>query len=126
VNGTASYPSAGTYVAQCVVRDAAGSQVVASVFVNVRPVAPPPSVTAPEVLVGSVGTGGALAAAVGTYRRRDALTERASAIARWLPPTGPAATVHGTKTCPRCGVANLPLRSTCQACGAPLPRNPAR
>ncbi len=120
-NGTASYASSGTYVAECVVTDALGLRAVASVAVNVHARPAFAWLTAPIVL--------ALAAAVGAValilfvvlRRRREHSARSSAMSRWLPPTGPSTTVHGSKVCPKCGAANVPLRRTCHACGTPLP-----
>ncbi len=123
-NGSTSYAAAGTYVAQCVVTDALGVRTAASAVVHVqpRPVFTwiPPAV----VLFAAAGVGAALAGVSGVVRRRDASADRTSVLSRWLPPTGPSATVHGAKTCPRCGASNVPIRRSCQACGSPLPRNP--
>ena len=124
-NGSASYGSAGTYVAHCTVSDTAGGRATASIVVHVAASAAFAWVT-PTVVLGVAALAGlAVALAVLVYRRREERAERSSAMARWLPPTGPAATVVGAKICPKCGASNVPLRRTCQACGTPLPRNPS-
>ncbi len=124
-NDTVSYASAGTYEAQCSITDAAGGAAGANVLVHVLP--RPKTVWPPAYLVLSVGgiVGTALAILVGVSRRRTSEADRSSAMSRWLPPAGPATTVRGAKTCPKCGASNLPIRRTCQACGSPLPRNPS-
>jgi hypothetical protein len=122
-NGSASYPSSGSYVAHCTVTDAAGARAVASVLVQVSARAAYAWLTPAVVLGLGSAAGVALALAVGAYRRRGDLSDQSSAMARWIPPTGPA-TVHGTKVCPKCGASNVPLRRTCSVCGTPLPRHP--
>jgi hypothetical protein len=124
-NGSASFSSAGTYVVQCAATDALGVRAAEAFVVHVSPRPAYAWVTPPVVLASSVGAGAMLALAVGTYRRREDDASRSSAMSRWLPPTGPAATVHGAKVCPKCGASNVPLRRTCHACGTPLPRNPS-
>jgi hypothetical protein len=124
-NGTASYGSAGTYVAHCTVSDTAGGRATASFVLHISAPAAFSWVTPSVVLGVAAVVGLAVALAVLVYRRRGERAERSSAMARWLPPTGPAATVVGAKICPKCGASNVPLRRTCQACGTPLPRNPS-
>lgn len=124
-NGSASYAASGTYVAHCTVTDAVGASATASVVVHVQPRASSPWFPTYLVLVLGAVAGAIAAVVVGVARRRDEHASRSSALSRWLPPTGPAATVHGTKICPKCGASNVPLRRTCQACGTPLPRNPS-
>lgn len=123
-NGSASYPSNGTYVAHCSVLDGAGVRATASVLIQVSARAPYAWLT-PGVVLGLGSAVGALVAVgMGVTRRRDDLSDQSSAMARWIPPTGPATTVRGAKICPQCGASNVPLRGTCQACGAALPRSP--
>jgi hypothetical protein len=123
-NGTASYSSAGTYVAKCTVTDAVGARAVTARVVSVSAAPAFAWVTPPVVLASAIAVGAVLALAVAAYRRRADAADRSSAMSRWLPPTGPAATVHGAKICPKCGASNVPLRRSCQACGTPLPRHP--
>jgi hypothetical protein len=125
-NGSASYGSPGTYVARCAATDALGVEAAASVVVHIRAAPPYAWLTAQLVLGLSVAVGAALVLAVLAFRRRNERADRSSAMARWLPPTGPATTVHGAKICPKCGISNVPLRRTCQACGTPLPRSPSQ
>jgi hypothetical protein len=120
-----SYGAAGTYIAQCSVLDNAGGRAVASVTIHVTPKPTAPWFTAPLVLAGGIVAGLVVALVAGVGRRRDEESRRSSAMSRWLPPTGPAATVHGAKVCPKCGASNVPLRRTCKVCGTPLPRNPS-
>ncbi len=123
-NGSASYGSTGTYTAQCIVTDAVGARVSTSVLIDVRG-RPAFWWVTPSLLLGSaLAAGVILAVGVGLSRRRDEESQRSSAMSRWLPPVGPAQSVHGSKICPKCGASNVPLRRSCQACGAPLPRNP--
>ena len=123
-NGSASYGSTGTYVAQCVVTDALGVRATASYAIEVHP-KPAFSWVTPELgLLAGLASGVVLAIGVAAARRRDEEAERRTAMSRWVPPTGPASSVRGAKVCPKCGSTNLPIRRTCQACGAPLPRNP--
>jgi hypothetical protein len=132
LNTTVSYSDAGTYNAQCFVSDSAGDTAIAAVGIRVNaavvpPVTPKPKspwFTAEMVLESSVGVAAVLAVGTGLSRRRDEHAERTLAMSRWLPPAGPATTVRGAKTCPKCGASNLPIRRSCQACGAPLPRGP--
>jgi hypothetical protein len=57
------------------------------------------------------------------FRQRRRAADRMRASVPWAPPTAPNATVRGSKTCPSCGSSNVPLRTTCEACGADLPRS---
>ncbi len=124
-NATWSYASSGTYVAQCTVVDTVGGRAVASVVVHVQPKPGTPWLSAWLILLGALAAGIVVAVVAGVTRRRDEDARRSSAMSRWLPPTGPAAAVHGAKVCPKCGASNVPLRRTCQACGTPLPRTPS-
>ena len=124
-NCSASYVSAWTYVAHCTVSDTAGGRATASIVVHVSAPGEFAWVT-PTVVLGVAALVGLVVALVALVsRRREERADRSSAMARWVPPTGPAATVVGAKICPKCGASNVPLRRTCQACGTPLPRNPS-
>jgi len=122
-DGNASYPSNGTYVAHCVATDAVGGKATASVVISVSPAPAHPWFTATLVLGLAAAAGAVVALAAGLVLRRRSAVDQSSAMARWLPPTGPAA-FRGAKICPKCGMSNVPLRRTCQACGSPLPRHP--
>lgn len=122
-NGSASYGSNGTYVAQCTVTDSGGGKAVASVVIQVRKLPPFAWLTPAIVLAASAGAGALLALLVFLSRRRVSLADQSSALSRWLPPAGPA-TLQAAKVCPKCGASNVPLRRSCQVCGTSLPRNP--
>ncbi len=123
-NGSASYGATGTYIAQCAVVDAVGVRATESFAVVVHPRPAYGWLTAPLGLLAGVGAGVVLAVAAAATRRSDEESERRSAMSRWIPPTGPASSVHGAKVCSKCGATNVPLRRTCEACGAPLPKAP--
>jgi hypothetical protein len=123
-NGSASYSSAGSYVAHCTVTDGAGARADASVVIHVSARSALAWLTPAVVLGLASAAGAALALAVGVLGRRGDRTDQSSAMARWIPPTGPATTVYGAKICPKCGASNVPLRRSCSVCGTPLPRHP--
>jgi PKD domain len=123
-NVSASYAAAGTYVAECVVTDALGDRAIASITVVVHALPPFAWLTPGLVLLTSTVTGGGAAAGAGAAYRRGQARERSSALSRWIPPSGPAGSVHGVKVCPKCGASNVPLRRSCSVCGSSLPRGP--
>ncbi len=121
-----TYASAGTYSPTLTVTDRLGA--ATNVTLTSVAVSAPPSayawVTAGVVVLLALLVGAIVAAVVLTRRRREESASTHEAMARYVPPTDPSATVSGRKICPRCGVANLPIRRTCAHCGADLPRNP--
>ncbi|HZY71055.1 MAG TPA: PKD domain-containing protein [Thermoplasmata archaeon] len=57
------------------------------------------------------------------YRRhRRAEIAALPAMPGWVPTVDPNQTMSGMKVCGFCGKANVPLRTTCEACGKPLRR----
>lgn len=121
-NGSYAYPSTGSFTATCTVVDGAGVHASVNFLIRVHAPSPWAWVTPALGLGLALAVGVVLAVLVALARRREEASERSSALSRWLPPTGPATTVHGAKICPKCGASNVPLRRTCQACGTPLPR----
>jgi PKD domain len=61
---------------------------------------------------------------IARHRRKEALQLERTAPP-YVPPTDPKQTIFGSKICAFCGSSNLPIRTTCRACGKPLPRNRA-
>ncbi len=119
-NVTHVYGTAGSYIPSLVVRDRLGSsQTIALAPVTVSAPTAAPLVSAGLVLV--IGLAAALAAAAVGYLlyRREA--ERAySRVAGRVPRAGPARLATGMRVCRACGRANLAMRTSCEACGAPL------
>ncbi len=121
-----TYSAMGTFAPTLTVRDPLGATGV----VDLSPIsvhAAPSAfawVTAGVVALVAVLVGAIVAVVVLQNRRRDEAASTHEAMARYIPPTDPRATVSGRKVCPRCGAANLPIRRTCSHCGADLPRHP--
>ena len=123
-NVTESYGGAGTYLAECVVTDTLGDRAIATVTIQVAAAPTFGWLTPAIVLLLSAVAGTVTAAGTGLAERRSSRADRSSALSRWIPPAGPASSVHGAKICPKCGASNVPLRRTCSVCGTPLPRQP--
>jgi PKD domain/Fibronectin type III domain len=123
-NVTESYGGAGTYLAECVVTDTLGDRAVATVTLQVVAAPAYAWLTPAVVLLLSAVAGTVLAVGVALVGRRASRADRSSALSRWIPPAGPASSVHGAKICPKCGASNVPLRRSCSVCGTPLPRQP--
>lgn len=125
-NFTHTYGTSGAYVAQCSAIDSLGIRAVAAVVVHVAAVSPFAWVT-PTVVLGFAALAGLLIGLTFLgLRRRAGAADEPEALSRWVPPGGPRTTVRGSKVCPSCGASNLPIRRTCQACGAPLTKWPGR
>jgi PKD repeat protein len=117
-----SYGSAGTYSPTLTIRDHLGAKNVTDWSkVSVTP-APGPLAWLPLWVLVALGAavGGAIATVV-YVSSRDLDSEM---LARWVPPVGPRGALRGSKTCPKCGAENPPVRRTCGVCGAALPRSP--
>jgi PKD repeat protein len=120
---THRYATAGTYEPSVVVTDRLGAtntSTTTTLAVSVPP--PPPPLVPLWALLLLIVLVLALVLAVGyrEFRRRRSAALRAAAP--WAPPTDPSRTLLGRKNCVTCGHANLPIRETCENCGADLPR----
>jgi hypothetical protein len=118
-----TYSGANTYHPGLVVSDPLGAKALpslATVAVTTPP-APTPAVSAWTILAIAL-LAGLLIGLVAYSRLRRSESEQLSSQAPWVPRTDPSRTVRGVKVCRACGTANLPIRSTCEACGADLPR----
>ncbi|MCI4363688.1 MAG: PKD domain-containing protein [Thermoplasmata archaeon] len=118
-----AYASAGSYHPSVLVRDRLGatnSSALPAVSVTVPPPTPP-LLSAFELLAIALLLG-LLVALLAFARLRRTQSEELQSVAPWVPQTDPNRTVKGVKICRSCGTANLPIRSTCEACGADLPR----
>jgi hypothetical protein len=118
-----AFSSAGTYHVTVLVRDRLGatnSSALPAVAISVPP--PPKPLFSEYTLLAIALLLGLLVALVAFSRLRRTQSEQLQAVAPWVPQTDPSRTVKGVKVCPSCGTANLPIRTTCEACGANLPR----
>ncbi|MCI4345286.1 MAG: PKD domain-containing protein [Thermoplasmata archaeon] len=118
-----AYASAGTYHPTVLVRDPLGatnSSALPALSVTVPP--PPQPLLSALGLLAVAFLIGLLLALVAFSRLKRTQSEELQSKAPWVPQTDPSRTVKGVKICRSCGTANLPIRSTCQACGADLPR----
>ena len=118
-----AFSSHGTYTPHLTVSDRLGAT-------NETTLAPVAVAAAPAPLSGFsvwliLGIGIAVAAILGALvlaRRRSDEAKELAASSAYVPPTNPSRTIKGRKVCPSCGASNLPIRTTCQSCGKPLPR----
>jgi hypothetical protein len=112
----------------CRVTDAEPATASSAITIIVQPpgVTPPavPPLSPAEVLAVAAGAGAALALLFVERRRRSTEAATLALPTRWVPPTDPNKFVSNSKRCLRCGTPNLPIRRTCQTCGAFLPRSP--
>ncbi|MCI4336130.1 MAG: PKD domain-containing protein [Thermoplasmata archaeon] len=118
---THKFAQTGTYHVTLQVSDRLGTTHLTTLGALTVSVPPPaaPLVTAP-LLLGLAALIGLVAFAVGVVLRRRRSDQAYAALAGRVPVTGPARTVRGIKVCPVCGASNVPVRKTCEACGAPL------
>jgi hypothetical protein len=118
-----AYPSAGTFHPTLLVTDRLGAtnrSTGAPVSITVPP--PPPPLVPLWAVVGLLLL---VLLLVGLLAYRAVRRRRSAALraaAPWAPPTDPSRTLLGRKNCPTCGASNLPIRETCENCGADLPR----
>jgi hypothetical protein len=120
---THQYARAATYDPTVVVTDRLGAKSTTTVGTVAASVPPPPPPLVPLwALLLLVLIVLAVIAAVGyrEFRRRRSAALRSAAP--WAPPTDPNRTIRGQKPCPTCGTSNVPMRETCESCGADLPR----
>lgn len=121
---THTYGKSGTYHPQLVVADRLGATNNTTLSPLAIGTAPGPFAwLSSSVLIGLGIIAGVLVAIVASwvYRRRESAAFRG--LAGRFPVVNPAKTVSGAKVCPRCGTTNLPIRTTCAACGATLRRS---
>jgi hypothetical protein len=122
---THSYSSVGDYAPTCVVYDSAGVGKAASLAIVIGPDPPRPSpfswFTAWDALAIAGVVAVIVAIALIARRRREAARDLVAKAPPYVPPTDPTQTIYGAKICAFCGGSNLPLRTTCRACGKPLP-----
>jgi PKD domain len=121
---THTYGKSGTYHPQLVVADRLGA--TNNTTLSPLAIGTPPGPFAwvsSSVLIGLGIIAGLLVAIVASwvYRRRESAAYRG--LEGRFPVVDPAKTVSGAKVCPRCGTTNLPIRTTCAACGATLRRS---
>jgi PKD domain-containing protein len=124
---THTYSSAAAYQPSVVVTDRLGAtntSSLPSVSISTPPPAPPlvPYWVLAVILLLAL----ALLGIVLVRRRRQRESAALRSAAPWAPPTDPNRTLHGQKKCPTCGASNLPIRETCENCGAALPRRSLR
>lgn len=120
---THAYGKSGTYHPQLVVADRLGAS--NNTTLSALSIGTPPGPfgwLSSGVLIGLGIVAGILVAIVASwvYRRRESVAYRG--LEGRFPVVDPAKTVSGAKVCPRCGTTNLPIRTTCAACGASLRR----
>jgi|GEM_PF-7126837 len=118
---THTYAHPGTFTSFVMVTDALGASTNATPgpITLAAPPPPPPLVSAWLIVV--LG----LAAAIGTAIIGESAARRAQArlypaVAGRVPASGSSATAIGRRICRVCGTANLPVRETCEVCGASL------
>ncbi|MCI4334762.1 MAG: PKD domain-containing protein [Thermoplasmata archaeon] len=118
-----AYAAVGTFHPSLVVWDRLGATNHTSLpAVSVSAVPPPPPLLSALAILAIAALLGFILALVAFDRLRRTQSEELRAQAPWVPSTDPNRTVRGVKVCRACGTANLPIRSTCEACGGDLPR----
>ncbi|HEV2448982.1 MAG TPA: PKD domain-containing protein [Thermoplasmata archaeon] len=118
-----TYSAPNTFHPTLVVTDALGATAAPTLpaVAVTTPPPPAPAVSIWEILaIGLVA--GLLIGLVAYARLRRGESEELRGKAPWVPTTDPNRTVRGVKVCRSCGTANLPIRTTCEACGHDLPR----
>lgn len=117
------YAGTDTFHPTLVVTDALGATASPS-LPAVAVTAPPPPAPALSIweILAIALLAGLLLGLVAYARLRRGESEELRGKAPWVPTTDPNRTVRGVKVCRGCGTANLPIRTTCEACGADLPR----
>ncbi|MCI4329102.1 MAG: PKD domain-containing protein, partial [Thermoplasmata archaeon] len=117
------YNSTGAYLPTVTALDRLGGSGARSLSgINVTAIPPPPPLLSTldlALLLLGLLVAVLLVAFVVRRRRRDRIYPT---VAGLVPATNPATTVVGSKVCRVCGAPNLPIRETCEACGASLPR----
>ncbi|MCI4338100.1 MAG: PKD domain-containing protein, partial [Thermoplasmata archaeon] len=117
------YAAIGSFHPSLTVRDRLGATNRSLLpAVSVSAVPPPAPLLSALAILAIAALLGFILALVAFDRLRRTQSEQLRAQAPWVPSTDPNRTVRGVKVCRACGTANLPIRTTCEACGGDLPR----